>query len=293
MILILGGSGFVGMEIVKVLRKQNLDFVVVDLRKPVGLKSSEFLYQDLLKENLNADLVKNATVIINLVGSPIVRRFSVKNKALMYQSRVFLTKKVVNQILKYASRKCVYLQASGTAFYKPSIQVVTESGEPGNGFLAELTKDWEEASGPLKQYLKRVVIVRQPIVLGKRGFLGVYRLFKFFKFLPVFKIDNFKMSFIDVYDLASLYVALIDSKFSGVVNATMRKSYDYVNFNQMLKELYNLKPINLNFRFCNYLSGGMLVEFLQNYPIASDVDPKKEFNLQFKSLRACLLRYLK
>ena len=85
----------------------------------------------------------------------------------------------------------------------------------------------------------------------------------------------------------------IDSKFSGVVNATMRKSYDYVNFNQMLKELYNLKPINLNFRFCNFLSGGMLVEFLQNYPIASDVDPKKEFNLQFKSLRSCLLRYLK
>ena len=95
MILILGGSGFVGMEIVKVLRKQNLDFVVVDLRKPVGLKSSEFLYQDLLKENLNADLVKRATVIINLVGSPMMRRFSVKNKALMYQSRVFLTKNCI------------------------------------------------------------------------------------------------------------------------------------------------------------------------------------------------------
>ena len=73
----------------------------------------------------------------------------------------------------------------------------------------------------------------------------------------------------------------------------MRKCYDYVNFNQLLKDTYKLKPINLNFKLFNFLSGGMLEEFLKNYAVASDVDPKKLFGLQFKSLKACILRHLK
>lgn len=292
MILILGGSGFIGSEIVKLCKRRNLEYLVVDKDRNPLIPKQNFYKLDLFKENLRSNMFTNLKAIINLVGSPMMVPFSKKNKALMYQSRVFITKKIVNRILECADKKVTYIQASGVNCYENDI-IAFEDSPLDDSFLSNLVQDWEGAAEPLKTHLKRVVFVRQPIVLGKRGFFGIYRFFKFFGFIPVLKVDNFKLNFVDILNLAQVYLSLIDSNLRGVVNVSMNKSYDYVNFNKSIKTEFKLKPIYFSFNLLNKLSFGLLSEVLKDFQIASNYKLQSELDVRMNSLRSCILKYLK
>ena len=282
-----------GVEIAKLCRRQDLDFRVVDSKKAVGLKDEEFVLQNLYEKPLRPDLIREANVIINLLGVAMFRLLTVKNKALIYQSRVFASKSVVAQIEKYAKSKCVYIQASSVLCYKPSHRLNFEDADLDTSYWAELIKDWEAACEHLKQSLKRVVIVREGLVLGKEGFLKYLHLFKALGVLPILKIDNFKLNLIDGQDLAKIYLALVDAKFQGVLNAVMRKNYDYVNFNKTLMELYKLRPVYIPFKFINLILRGWFSDLVKSRSVGSLCDLKSELNVSLNSLRSCLLKYFK
>jgi NAD dependent epimerase/dehydratase family enzyme len=292
MILILGGSGFIGTEIVKLCKRRNLDYLVVDKDRNPLIPKQNFYKLDLFKENLRVNMFTNLKAVINLVGSPMMVPLSKRNKAMMYQSRVFITKKIVNRLLECANKDVVYIQASGVNCYEDA-SISFEDSLMDDSFLSNLVQDWEAAADPLKNHLKRVVFVRQPIVLGKRGFFGVFRFFKFFGLIPILKVDNFKMNFIDVLNLAQVYLSLMDSKLNGVLNVSMNKSYDYVNFNKSIQSEFKLKPIYFSFNFLNKITFGLLSEVLKDFQIASNYNVQSELDVRMNSLRSCILKYLK
>lgn len=292
MLLILGGSGFIGSEIVKLCKRRGVEYLVVDKDRNPLIPKENFVKLDLFNENLRINMFTNVNAIINLVGSPMMVPFTKRNKAMMYQSRVFITKKIVNRILECVDKNVVYIQASGVNCYESS-SIAFEDSKMDDSFLSNLVQDWEASASPLKNHLKRVIFVRQPIVLGKKGFFTIYRFFKFFGLLPVLKVDNFKMNFVDVLNLAQVYLDLIDSKLNGVLNVSMNKSYDYVNFNKEIRSEFKLKPIYFSFNFLNKITFGLLSEVLKDFQIASNFNIQAELDVRMNSLRSCILKYLK
>ncbi|RMG40297.1 MAG: TIGR01777 family protein, partial [Methanobacteriota archaeon] len=73
-------------------------------------------------------------------------------------------------ILATNNKPQVLLQASATGYYgSRGEETLTESSPAGEGFMAEVVKQWEGAVSPVKNTSTRVVYLRTGVVLGKES----------------------------------------------------------------------------------------------------------------------------
>jgi hypothetical protein len=116
----------------------------------------------------------------------------------------------------------VLIAASGIGYYGDAGSApLTEESSQGAGFLADVCRDWEEATAPAVASGIRVVLPRFGVVLaGQGGLLG--RLAPAFRFGlggPLGSGDQF-MSWIALDDLLGvLHQAIADERLVGPVNA--------------------------------------------------------------------------
>ena len=88
-------------------------------------------------------------VVINLAGESVAQRWTDANKQKFYDSRVGLTKRLVDAIgkLDKSQRPRVLINASAVGYYGDrSEEELTEESSLGEGYLAELCRDWEAAA---------------------------------------------------------------------------------------------------------------------------------------------------
>jgi uncharacterized protein (TIGR01777 family) len=162
--------------------------------------------------------------VINLAGESIAQRWSAERKRRFHESRIGITRQVVESIrrLPEDARPAVLVNASAVGIYGDRHdEELTEESPIGTGYLAELCREWEEAAIEAESLGVRVVCLRIGIVLGKDG-----EAFK--KLVRVFKsgiggrlgTGSQWMPWIHVEDLRSAIVhAVIGEKLSGPVNA--------------------------------------------------------------------------
>jgi uncharacterized protein (TIGR01777 family) len=163
--------------------------------------------------------------VINLAGEPIDQRWNEKSRRIFRESRVGLTRRVVEAIAKLpaAARPKVLINASAVGIYGDrGDEFLSESSHCGQGYLADLCRDWEQAAQDAESLGVRVVCLRTGIVLGKNGAA-------FEKLLTVFKLGiggrlgsgRQWMPWIHVADLrAAIVHALLSETLAGPVNAT-------------------------------------------------------------------------
>jgi uncharacterized protein (TIGR01777 family) len=163
--------------------------------------------------------------VINLAGEPIDQRWNEKSRRIFRESRVGLTRRVVEAIAKLpaAARPKVLINASAVGIYGDrGDEFLSESSHCGQGYLADLCRDWEQAAQDAESLGVRVVCLRTGIVLGKNGAA-------FEKLLTVFKLGiggrlgsgRQWMPWIHVADLrAAIVHALLSETLTGPVNAT-------------------------------------------------------------------------
>ena len=121
--------------------------------------------------------------IINLSGEPIDRRWNDANRRLFHESRVGVTRRLVETIrrLPEARRPKVLVNASAVGIYGDrGDEELMDGARPGTGYLADLCREWEEAAAEAEALGLRVVRLRVGIVLGRDGaafkkLLGVFR----------------------------------------------------------------------------------------------------------------------
>jgi uncharacterized protein len=110
--------------------------------------------------------------VINLAGEPIDRRWTEKNRRLFHESRVGLTTRVVEAMAKLPdnARPRVLVNASAVGIYGDrGDEALIDTARPGNGYLADLCGDWEDAAKDAETLGARVVRLRIGVVLGKSG----------------------------------------------------------------------------------------------------------------------------
>ncbi len=252
-LLLLGCTGFVGKELVPALLKEGHELCIISRKNINNVKINipvdkfKFLKIDLSKkQNWNNDNLlsnlKDSDGIINLMGEPIAdKKWTDSQKEEIEKSRINSTKFLMETLKKFRINPKVIINGSAIGFYGTSLtEEFNENSNSGNDFLANLCKKWEENANE-KPFFSRLVIFRIGIVLeAEGGALG--------KMLPVYKIGlggpigdgNQWMSWIHRSDLCGLILkALVDKKFSGVINAVAPEPVLMKDFSRTLGRCLN------------------------------------------------------
>lgn len=109
--------------------------------------------------------------VVHLAGAPIADgRWTPERKELIRKSRVEGTRVLCESLARLARPPRVLVCASAMGYYgSRGDEVLTESSASGAGFLAEVTREWEEATAPAVAAGIRVVNLRLGVVLSARG----------------------------------------------------------------------------------------------------------------------------
>lgn len=174
---------------------------------------------------LEPSAIARFDAVIHLGGASIASgRWSVDRKQLILESRTRSTLLLAERIaaLPAESRPRVFVVASATGYYGDrGDTLLDESSGPGDGFLADVCRAWEEAAAPAASAGVRVVQPRIGVVLAREGGALAAMLLPFRLGLggPIGSGRQW-WPWISLHDLARVFErALVDGTLSGTVNA--------------------------------------------------------------------------
>ena len=214
-ILITGASGLVGESLCATLAARGYSV------RTFSCSGRGDYHWDVAAGQLDPRVLDGVDAVIHLAGESVAQRWTDAVKARILDSRVDSTRLLVDSILAQDKRP-TYIAASGISYYGiKSKFTVDECSIAGKGFLAEVTRQWEDAAQSLTEAGVRAVFLRTGIVLSARG--GALA-----KMLTPFKLGvggrighgRQKMSWISLPDLVSAYVFAVENvSVRGAVNA--------------------------------------------------------------------------
>lgn len=179
-IVISGASGFVGAALVAHLRSRAHRVRTLVRQPPSDPRSEE--QWDPMTGKLDAESLSGVDAVINLNGRSISRgRWTRRVKEELRSSRLDSTRTLVKAIGRIPEPPPLLINASATGFYGDrGDEKLDETADPGVGFLADLTREWEATAREAQSGATRVVLLRLGMVLGHGAALE--------KMLPPFKL---------------------------------------------------------------------------------------------------------
>ncbi|MGD8188916.1 TIGR01777 family oxidoreductase [Brevibacillus ginsengisoli] len=168
-IVIVGGSGFVGQHLAKRLLAAGHE-VWIPTRGSHSVPHGQTISYKLNEMGALLSKLKSPYAIVNLAGESINSgRWTAKRKEAILQSRLEVTHTIVRAIKASEQKPEVLINASAIGFYGYSnTATFTESSPSGHGFLADVTREWEQAASKAAPHT-RVVLARLGVVLGANG----------------------------------------------------------------------------------------------------------------------------
>lgn len=163
---IVGVTGFIGKGLPALLARRGMAVTGVSRGKNPAMEGVDRWQTP---ESLD---FTNHNAVINLAGDPIDKRWTDENKRRFHESRVGLTTRIVEAIAKIPedARPKVLINASAVGIYGGrGNAVLGDTARRGDGYLADLCSDWEEAAKDAESLGVRVVRLRTGIVLGHGG----------------------------------------------------------------------------------------------------------------------------
>lgn len=167
-IAISGSKGLVGNALTTVLQKAGHQ-VVPMVRTSAGAESQ--ILWDLQRGIVNPDRLQGIDTLIHLAGENIASgRWTASIKEKIRNSRVQGTRSLVNSLRSSSHRPTTLVCASAIGFYgNRGDEVLTESSAAGQGFLADVCREWEAEAMKAEELGIRVVCVRIGVVLSRKG----------------------------------------------------------------------------------------------------------------------------
>jgi len=180
-VAIAGSSGLIGRAVAPALEASG--HRVRPLLRPSSPPHSDGIRWDPAGGWIDGDALAGVGAVVNLAGESIgARRWTARQKVLIRQSRLDATALLARTIAAMPDRKPALVSSSAAGYYgERGEEVLEESSEPGDGFLASVCVDWEAATRTAADAGARVAITRSGIVLDPAG--GLLR-----KLLPIFKL---------------------------------------------------------------------------------------------------------
>lgn len=223
-ITITGATGFIGRRLIDALSREPHQLHSLSRRTNVrfGDRAVWISRWDSTAEDPPAESLANADAIVHLAGEPVARRWTPAAKAKIRESRVRGTERLVRAIEKQPRRPAALVCASAVGIYgSRGDEILTESSEPGNDFLAQVCREWEERAMAAEALGMRVARIRIGVVLGKGG-SALEKMLPPFRACVGGRIGSGKqwMSWIHIDDLVGILRYALTHPMSGAFNAT-------------------------------------------------------------------------
>ena len=170
-ILITGGTGFVGTALTRRLLADGHQVTILSSRDHADREEHQNLTHLLADTGREGDwqrTVPEQDVLINLAGRSIFHLWSAKYKEQIRNSRILTTRNLVDALPEKS--RAVLISTSAAGFYGDGGDLEkNESSDSGNGFLAEVCREWEAEARKAERKGIRVAIMRFGVVLGAGG----------------------------------------------------------------------------------------------------------------------------
>lgn len=183
-IFITGGSGFIGGYLSDFLLKGGHQVTALGTapdQKRISHPNYRYVSGNAVGEGSWQQELQDVEVVVNLAGKTIFKRWTKRYKKLLYDSRILTTRNLVTALP--ANKNITLCSASAVGYYGDrGDDILTEDSAEGQGFLAQIGRDWEKEAFRATEKGVRVATMRFGIVLGKDGgamakMIPAYRLF--------------------------------------------------------------------------------------------------------------------
>jgi len=222
-VTITGGTGLIGRRLTELLLADGHTVHLVSRSPKTGVDSRAALFMwDTEKAGPPIECLEGSDAVVHLAGESLAQRWTSESKRRMHDSRVKGTAQLLEAIGKLSTPPQVLVSASAIGYYgSRGDEVLTETSAPGEGFLPDLCKDWEEAADAASSMGIRVVKIRTGLVLANGGTLA--RMLPPFQFGVGGKLGNGRqwMSWIHIDDeVGMIRHAMENLSVSGAWNGT-------------------------------------------------------------------------
>ncbi|WP_205501814.1 TIGR01777 family oxidoreductase [Rufibacter psychrotolerans] len=221
-ILIAGGTGLVGTRLSEMLIDSGYEVAHLS-RTPDKYARYKTFKWDVPKGAIDENAIRYADYIINLAGASVAgEKWSAPRKKEILNSRIQSTNLICEYLEKTPHHVKGFIGSSAVGIYGNSGErLMMEESSYGSDFLAEVCKQWEQASWQIHNLGIRTVIFRIGIVLSNKGG-ALPQIAKPVKMLAGAPLGSGKqfMSWIHIDDLCRLLIkAIEDRQMQGVYNA--------------------------------------------------------------------------
>ncbi|HLT35274.1 MAG TPA: TIGR01777 family oxidoreductase [Enhygromyxa sp.] len=169
-VAITGATGLIGSALAEALRERGDEPIVIS-RHPEPATTA--IGWDPVRGFDPPDVLSGCDAVVNLAGESIAGRWTTSKKLKIRDSRLHATKSVVDAIAAAHPRPRVLISASGIGIHGDrGDELLDESSEPGDDFLAEVCRGWEAAAREVEALdgpAVRLCIARFGMVLDRHG----------------------------------------------------------------------------------------------------------------------------
>ena len=232
-----GAGGLIGTALTR--RLKDAGHEVIPLVRDKEAAKGGAIYWDPYENIIEKERLEGFDGVVHLSGENLAERWSDEKKRKIRESRIRTTSLLSETLAALENPPEVFVSASAIGIYGDrGDEILTEESSPGKGFLADVTREWEEASKGLERTHIRQVNLRIAMVLSSNG--GALE-----KMLPAFKTGvggkigsgEQYVSWIAIDDLTRIFEFVLTNKnISGAVNAVSPNPVTNQKFTEALAE---------------------------------------------------------
>ncbi|MFF4183979.1 TIGR01777 family oxidoreductase [Streptomyces sp. NPDC001691] len=220
-IAVTGSTGLIGAALTRSLRADGHEVLRLVRR---GAQAPDEVEWDPARQYVDAAGLAGCEAVVHLAGAGVAaHRWTAAYKKEIRDSRVLGTAALAEALALLDTPPRVLVSGSAIGYYGDTGgRPVDESAPPGDGFLASVCVEWEEAAAPAEEAGIRTVFARTGLVVAREG--GAWaKLFPLFRAGLGGRLGSGRQywSFIALHDEVAALRFLVDTEgVSGPVNLT-------------------------------------------------------------------------
>ena len=261
-VMVAGSSGLIGTALVRLLLEEGHEALRLVRRAPSTDDEAQW---DPEAGIMDTEALDGVEAVIHLGGTSIAgQRWTAAYKQEIRDSRIKSTRLISETIAQSDSKPAVFLCASALGYYADRAdEILTENSPKGEGFLADVTAEWERATLPASEAGVRVCNMRIGVVLSETGELPRSMLTPF-KYGLGGKLGNGRqyMSWIHIDDVARAFAfALKRESLNGPINLAAPNPVTNAEFTKALGRVLSRPALFRVPRFALRIAMGEMAQF--------------------------------
>ena len=290
-VLITGASGSLARKLKKTLAHSYKIRSLTTKKKDVNGKS--IFYWNIKENYVDTESLDNCKHIIHLSGYSILKRWTKKNKQLMYESRVNGATLLFNKCQELNIQPSTFISASATGIYGLTANgIKTEEDQIGNDWVAKMANEWEIAADKFKKIGSRVIQMRISLLFSKKsGFLKYNIISLKYGMGVIIGSKNNIINWIHIEDAVNFIITAIkDEKYNGVFNLANQYKVSQERLIQSIKS--KISPYALIIRipisFIRFFLGDRSLILSSNINLNVEKLYKTGFTFQYNNIEDVL-----